>query len=139
MANFLNNIFGAGAQGALSGQYEKHMQHLRAQEDLERLRTENQLANQYAQNLGQSMMNAKTLASQNVYSQALKPFNPNEIEAYKIPLSQLVTLWQAKFGDEWVSYDQLKEDFWHEAGSRLYDSGKLEKAKADWFRIKEDA
>jgi hypothetical protein len=124
MANFLNNLFGASAQQTLSGQYSTA--------------TQNHLANQYSQNLGQSMMNAKQGVVQGIMAsqQAIKPFNPNEIEAYKIPLSQLVTLWQAKFGDEWVEI--FDEDFWRDAGVRLDSNGKLESARGGWFRIKED-
>jgi hypothetical protein len=133
--SLLNNIFGAGAQQALGGQdpYEKHI----AEHQRYATATQNHLANQYSQNLAQSMMNTKQAVSQSIMAQAqIKPFNPNESEAYKVPLSQLVTLWQAKFGDQWVEI--FEEDFWRDALSRLKVANKLEIAH-HWFRIKEDA
>jgi len=125
----INNLLGAGAQSALTGRsLEQEMYDLRSQ--------------QYANALGQSMLATKNAAAQNIYNtvahqQAVKPFNPNDQEAYKIPLSQLVTLWQAKFGDEWVQ--KFEDEFWHDAMFRLKAAGKLEEAKHTWFRIKEDA
>lgn len=88
------------------------------------------------------MMNTKQAVAQNVYSQmaraqAMKPFNPNEIEAYMMPLSQLITLWQAKYGDQWVA--TFGDGFWEDAYHRLHRAGKLEEARGGWFRIKEDA
>ena len=154
--SLLNNLFGSGAQQALIGtsledHYKNHMQHLRAQEDLEILRKQqqyaaqaqmNQAQNAYTKNLAQSMMNAKQQVTGTALGRAIPstqvPFNPNEIEAYKIPLSQLVTLWQAKFGDEWTQkFDD--EEFWFDAMFRLKAAGKLEEAKHTWYRIKEDA
>lgn len=117
--------------------YNKHMQHLRAHED-ELLRQKHAMqANQYSQQLAQSMAQTKQAVAQSVYQQAMKPFNPNEVEAFKIPLSQLVTLWQAKYGDEWMQ--SSGEEFWQDALYRLKDANKLEVVKGSWFRIKEDA
>ena len=93
-------------------------------------------ANLYSQQLAQSMMNAKHATIQGAYQKAVKPFDPNAQEAYKIPLSNLVTLWQAKYGDEWVQTSE--EEFWHDAAYRLKEAGKFEVAKGTWYRIKED-
>lgn len=124
----LNNLLGAGAQSALLGSTEDQMY--------------SDMANKYQHALAQSMMNTKQAVSQNVYNQMAKgvqanPFNPNELEAYKISLSNLVTLWQAKFGDEWVQ--KFSEEFWYDACDRLKGAGKLEEVKHTWYRIKEDA
>ena len=119
--SLLNNIFGAGAQQALMGSEQEY--DMRAQ--------------QYSAALAHSMMNTKQAVAQSMMgAQAMMPFNPNEIEAYKIPLSNLVTLWQAKFGDTWVQ--KFDEDFWADAMFRLKVAGKLEEAKHTWYRIKED-
>jgi hypothetical protein len=120
--SLLNNIFGAGAQQALMGS-EQEMYDMRAQ--------------QYSAALAHSMMNTKQAVAQGIMASQQIPFNPNEVEAYKIPLSNLVTLWQAKFGDTWVQ--KFDEAFWADAMFRLKVAGKLEEAKHTWYRIKEDA
>jgi len=120
--SLLNNIFGAGAQQALMGS-EQEMYDMRAQ--------------QYNAALAHSMMNTKQAVAQSMMgAQVIKPFNPNEHGAFKMPLSQLVTLWQAKYGDEWV--EVFEDEFWQDAMSRLNVAGKLENTR-HWFRIKEDA
>ena len=91
-------------------------------------------ASAYAQQLAQSMMQTKQAMAQGAYA---KPFDTNTQEAYKIPLSNLVTLWQAKYGDEWVQTSE--EEFWHDAAYRLKEAGKFEVAKGTWYRIKEEA
>jgi hypothetical protein len=141
--SLLNNIFGSGAQNSILGtsedeMYRNHMDHLRAhEEELMRQKYAAQ-ANVYSQQLANSMAQTKQAALMGAYAKqaAIKPFNPNELEAYKIPLSNLVTLWQAKYGDEWV--DKFDDSFWNDACDRLDRNGKLENAKGAWFRIKED-
>ena len=69
-------------------------------------------------------------------------FNPNSHEAWSIPLSQLVNLWQAKFGDVWVDVSDLDDDFWPEASARLHLNYKMEtydRENTPWARLKEDA
>lgn len=69
-------------------------------------------------------------------------FNPNKHEAWSIPLSQLVNLWQAKFGDVWVDVSDLDDDFWPEASGRLHRNNKMElcdHGNTPWARLKEDA
>ena len=127
MGIFDGVLGGQGGIAAASSSLEQEMYDLRAQ--------------QYTNALGQSMLQTKQAVTQSIYNsmahnQAIKPFNPNEQEAYKIPLSNLVTLWQAKFGDEWV--EVLTEEFWRDALNRLTNAKKLEHANG-WHRIKEDA
>ena len=121
--SLLNSVFGAGAQQALVGSLPEDQMY-------------NNMANNYQNALAQSMMNTKnTVAGHVLGQQASKPFNPNEHEAFKIPLSQLVTLWQAKYGDEWV--EVFEDEFWSDAMSRLRVADRLENTR-HWFRIKED-
>ena len=121
--SFLNNIFGAGAQQALGGSSIEDQMYT-------------DISNKYQNALTQSMLNTKNAVSQGVFASQMKPFNPNELGAYQIPLSQLVTLWRAKYGDEWV--ETFDEEFWSDALSRLKTADKLESAR-HWHRIKEDA
>jgi hypothetical protein len=84
-------------------------------------------ANVYSQQLAQSMMNAKQAA--------INPFNPNGNAAYTMSMSNLSTLWRAKYGDEWV--EVFDEDFWRDARARMSKAGMFEEAHG-WFRLKED-
>lgn len=97
---------------------------------------QDQLAQQYTNNLAQSMVGAQQAIAGGVYQQAMKPFNPNDIEAYNVSMSNLVTLWQAKFGDTWV--ELFNDEFWTHALKRLNNANKLEQVSG-WYRIKEDA
>lgn len=64
-------------------------------------------------------------------------FNPNDHEAYVIPLSQLVTMWQIKFGDKWVEAMADKDsDFFVDAADRLSRANMLEEVRG-WIRLKE--
>jgi hypothetical protein len=121
-----------GGQGGIAAASNLH------EDELERQHLAMQ-ANLYSQQLAQSMMNTKQATLMGAYAKqaAIKPFDPNAQEAYKIPLSNLVTLWQAKHGDEWVQTSE--EEFWHDAAYRLKEAGKFEVAKGTWYRIKEDA
>jgi len=68
-------------------------------------------------------------------------FDPNTKEAYMIPLSRLIDMWQALFGDRWLSTQgnpEFKDRFWADACDRLTHNGKFE-IQGDWFRLKEDA
>lgn len=76
--------------------------------------------------------------------QGVRPieFNPNKHEAWSIPLSQLVNLWQAKYGDKWIDVSDLDDAFWPEASARLHMNNKMEAYDRDstpWARLKEDA
>ena len=89
--------------------------------------------------------------SAQVYAQARKQqhvtmttFNPNNDPVYSIPLSQLVNLWRAKFGDTWVDVSELEEDFWSDASARLHTNKMMEELNhhtdtTPWSRLKEDA
>lgn len=69
----------------------------------------------------------------------LKSFNPNELEAFQIPLSQLVTMWQVRFGETWVSLPAMYNEtgFFQHAHDRLRRAEKFE-VFDNWVRLKED-
>jgi hypothetical protein len=71
-------------------------------------------------------------------------FNPNKDPVYSIPLSALVNLWRARFGDTWVDVSELEEDFWSDASARLHTNKLMEELNhhsdtTPWSRLKEDA
>ena len=71
-------------------------------------------------------------------------FNPNKDPVYTIPLSELVNLWRARFGDIWVDVSELEEDFWSDASARLHTNKMMEELNhhtdtTPWSRLKEDA
>ena len=71
-------------------------------------------------------------------------FNPNKDPVYSIPLSALVNLWRARYGDTWVDVSELEEDFWSDASARLHTNKKMEELNhhtdtTPWSRLKEDA
>jgi hypothetical protein len=70
--------------------------------------------------------------------------NPNKREAYVIPLSTLVNLWRAKFGDLWVDVSEIADEFWMDASSRLHRNKLMEEiefreSNTPWARLREDA
>lgn len=68
-------------------------------------------------------------------------FDPNTKEAYMIPMSRLVDMWQALFGDRWLNSmranPEFKDRFWADACDRLTQNSMFE-IQGDWFRLKED-
>ena len=67
-------------------------------------------------------------------------WDPNERETFVIPLSRVVDMWQAKFGDRWIRVPtvELEEVFWSDAYDRLRNNGMFEVYEGDWYRLKED-
>lgn len=63
--------------------------------------------------------------------------NPNEIEAYQIPLSTLVNMWRAKFNDEWTMEHLLKDAFYKHGFVRLLENNLFERSPGGWMRLKE--
>ena len=71
-------------------------------------------------------------------------FNPNNDPVYSIPLSELVNLWRARYGDTWVDVSEIEDDFWSDASARLHTNKKMEELNhhsdnSPWARLKEDA
>jgi hypothetical protein len=79
-----------------------------------------------------------------VFPKTMTAFNPNKDPVYSIPLSELVNLWRARFGDTWVDVSELEDDFWCDASARLHTNKKMEELNhhsdtTPWSRLKEDA
>ena len=71
-------------------------------------------------------------------------FNPNKDPVYSIPLSELVNLWRARFGDTWVDVSEIEDEFWSAASMRLHQNKMMEEINhhtdtTPWSRLKEDA
>jgi len=121
--SLMNSVFG-GAYPGSQADYEEHLQQLR-RVDAERLKQ------QYAAQQGLGGMKQK------------RPrFNPNEIEAFNVPLAQLVTLWRIKHGDAWYDAERPRpepgKDFYTDAFDRLNKANMFEMFEG-WYRLKEDA
>ena len=72
----------------------------------------------------------------------IKVDNPNQREAYVIPLSTLANMWRAKFGDVWIDVSELDEEFWMDASARLHRNKLMEEiefreSNTPWARLKE--
>jgi hypothetical protein len=70
--------------------------------------------------------------------------NPNQREAYVIPLSRLADMWRAKFNDKWIDVSELEDEFWMDASSRLHRNNLMEEiefreSNTPWARLKEGA
>ncbi len=103
---------------------------------------------QQAQNALREAYNQATLANiksqnaavQKMMSQDRHRFDPNKREAFQIPLSQLVTMWQVKHGDKWFDGSEPKqegEDFYADAFMRLRQNELFEMVDG-WVRLKEN-
>jgi hypothetical protein len=68
-------------------------------------------------------------------------FDPNKSEAFQIPLSQAVTMWKLKFGDNWYDAHQARppagKDFYDDVFGRINNAGLFESTDG-WYRLKED-
>ena len=96
----------------------------------------------YAQMITQGGQRAQAVKQRMQSAPQKKAINPNTHEAWSIPLSQLVNLWQAKYGDKWIDVSDLDDEFWPEASARLHMNNKMEACDNDstpWARLKEDA
>ena len=152
--SLMNGIFGGAIPGS-QADYEEHMQQLR-RVDAERQKYEYEIEKakyHQAMNMAQnSVLGQQQYASHQGLGGQVKQmgrpkqppprFNPNDSEAFQIPMSQLVTMWRLKHGDEWVDMQQSRppsgKDFYTDALDRLDRAGKLEMFDG-WVRLKEDA
>lgn len=65
------------------------------------------------------------------------PLDPNTIEAFAIPMSRLVMMWQARYGDTWVNAAvPLDDSFYSKACQRLHNASMFERFEG-WVRLKE--
>ena len=107
----------------------------------------NNLGNAYGQQYGsQSSQAAQTAVVQkrrlnSGLQQKQVPFDPNKLEAFRIPLTTLVTMWQVKYGDQWVNGDvpisPNDEAFYIDGLRRLLSAGVFEQYNG-WVRLKEN-
>jgi hypothetical protein len=122
----MNSIFGPAGQN-LPGQALWGTDRNGLRESFERYHQTKQLAEQAAMNSHPQ--------------QAMTRADPNSSEAFQIPLSQLVTMWRLKYGDQWVDgatpKKKLGEDFYHDAFQRLIATDLFERFEG-WYRLKED-
>jgi hypothetical protein len=69
-------------------------------------------------------------------------FNPNDSEAFQIPMSQLITMWRLKYGDSWhdgqKTSSEMMKGFYEAAFERL-NRAQLFESFEGWYRLKEDA
>ena len=101
------------------------------------------LAQDYVSNLARSMTETKNAIASGILQQQFS-FDPNKREAYIMPLSQLVTIWQAKYGDQWIQKDLLpivqeSAQFFQDAYWRLRRNDLMEETDDGWYRLKENA
>lgn len=98
---------------------------------------QNSAINTYGSGLG-----AQPGSTHQAYNQAIKPlprFDPNKSEAFQIPLSQAVTMWQVKHGDSWYDGQTPRpaEDFYSDVFDRIKKAGLFESIDG-WYRLKEN-
>lgn len=109
---------------------------------------QNSALNTYGTGLGAQMGSTQQAYNQamqqKMANQAVKPlprFDPNKSEAYLIPLSQAVTMWQVKHGDNWYDAHELKTpmsaDFYSDVFGRLKKAELFESIDG-WYRLKEN-
>jgi hypothetical protein len=142
-------IFETSSQKQLASQYQRFNQAQQMQIDMhnEEQKLQAALYNQAAQKTLYNQAAQKGLTNPGAIFGASGPiqkngrFNPNESEAYQIPLSRLVAMWQAKYGDQWVDRSPPHPDGWQDfftaAESRLDRNGLFEKVDG-WMRLKEN-
>lgn len=131
----------------LEEEYQEHLERLKFEQmtGIEQRRIDkmaqsalqNSALNTYGSGLG-----AQLGSTHQAYTQAVKPlprFDPNKSEAYLIPLSQAVTMWQVKHGDKWYDGQAPRpaEDFYSDVFGRLKKADLFESIDG-WYRLKEN-
>lgn len=157
-----DDVFKSGGQ--IDEEYRHHLEHLKAQQymEVEQRRIDKMMQSQmygsalntYGTGIGaqlgaqhaaqQTAQQYNQAMQQKVMNQAIKPlprFDPNKSEAFQIPLSQAVTMWQVKHGDNWFDGHQPKtsigDDFYADVFGRL-KSAELFESIDGWYRLKEN-
>lgn len=103
---------------------------------------QNSALNTYGTGLGVQM--GRTLAAHNqAMQQNAVPAarcDPNNREAYLIPLSQAVTMWQVKHGDKWYDAQRARPpigDFYCDVFDRIKKAELFESVDG-WYRLKDN-
>lgn len=77
------------------------------------------------------MLKQRILEGAGAKEEVVGKINPNEYPPLKMRLSELEGLWEIKFGENWVSSQELMEtedsEFWDVAALRLKSAQKVEK------------
>lgn len=117
--------------------YREHIERLKLEQMMEMDRQRMQVSKQ-------NPMYGAVLGSQKAYNQTINPlprFDPNKSEAFQIPLSQAVTMWQVKFGDKWFDAHQPRpeegKDFYADVFGRIKQAELFENIDG-WYRLKEN-
>lgn len=117
--------------------YREHIERLKLEQMMEMDRQRMKFSTQ-------NPMYGAVLGSQKAYNQTIKPlprFDPNKSEAFQIPLSQAVTMWQVKFGDKWYDAHQPRpeegKDFYADVFGRIKQAELFENIDG-WYRLKEN-
>ena len=128
-----DGVFKSGGQ--VDEEYRSHLENLKAQHYMEveqRRITAAQQQAQYNSILGMGAQKPST---------AIPRFDPNKSEAFQIPLSQAITMWKLKFGDQWFDGHQSRpeegKDFYADVFARI-NHAKLFEQVDGWYRLKED-
>jgi hypothetical protein len=133
-------------QDAISQQYNQMLAQsiMNSQQALANSALQNIYTTNHTGMLGQSLQNQFTQAQLGgaiPSQQAIrKSRNPNDCEAYAMPLSSLVNLWRAKYGDKWVDVSEIDDQFWADASARLHRNKMMEETDLDnapWARLRE--
>ena len=132
----------------LEEEYRRHLENLKLQQVME---VEQRRIDKLQQQVYGGAIGAQ-IGTQQAYNQAfnqgaqkpLRPlprFDPNKSEAFQIPLSQAVTMWQVKFGDKWFDGHQSRpedgKDFYADVFARLRKADLFEDIDG-WYRLKEN-
>jgi len=118
-----------------ANEYREHLENLKAQHYMEveqRRITAAQQQAQYNMALGMGAQQPP---------KAIPRFDPNKSEAFQIPLSQAVTMWQVKHGDKWYDAHHARppagDDFYTDVFDRIKQAGLFESIDG-WYRLKEN-
>lgn len=154
--SLFDGVFKSEAQ--LDNEYREHLERMQVEQmmgiEQRRIATmmqsklQNSALNTYGTatgaQLGAQQQAYNQAMQQKVMNQAVKPlprFDPNKSEAYLIPLSQAVTMWQVKHGDKWFDGHQPTpregDYFYADVFGRLKTAGLFENIDG-WYRLKEN-
>lgn len=131
-------IFENASQKQLASQYQRltQAQQMQMQMEMKEAKMQAAMYNQAAQ---KGLINPGAILGASGPIQKKERFNPNKSEAYQIPLSRLVAMWQVKYGDAWVDTDVPYDakDFYNQAYNRLSENQLFERVEG-WVRLKEN-
>ena len=133
----LGSIFG-GSSTVADEDYHQHMERRIQAAQQQQMYAAGLGAQQGAQQAYNQAMQQKMM---NQAVRRVRRFDPNKSEAFQIPLSQAVTMWQVKYGDKWFDGHQPKtsigDDFYADVFGRL-KSAELFESIDGWYRLKEN-